>query len=125
MHYYNDVGDYRVVLRVQNIAGCEDVYENVVNVNPFYIPNAFTPNGDGINDNFYYSGYDLDVQKYNMKIFNRWGQLVFTGYGENDNWDGTTTTGDAAPQGTYVYRLMVTTKGGKDYEFNGQVNLIR
>nr|HMT28990.1 PKD domain-containing protein [Bacteroidia bacterium] len=124
-HYYNEVGEYKIVLRVTNIAGCEDIHEDVVTVNPFYIPNAFTPNGDGVNDVFYYSGYDLDVSRYNMKIFNRWGQLVFTGQDENDNWNGQTTTGEAAPQGTYVYRLQVKTKGGTEHTFNGQVNLIR
>ncbi|MBL0073290.1 MAG: choice-of-anchor L domain-containing protein [Bacteroidetes bacterium] len=124
-HYYNEVGDYKVSLKVTNIAGCEDVTGDIVTVNPFYIPNAFTPNGDGINDNFYYSGYVLDVQNYDMKIFNRWGQLVFAGATENDTWNGYTLQGDLAPQGTYVYRLHVTTKGGKDYTFNGHVNLIR
>ncbi len=124
-HYYNEVGDYRVALTVTNIAGCIDRYEDVVVINPFYIPNAFSPNGDGVNDLFYYSGYDLDVANYNMKIFNRWGQLVFTGEDENDNWNGSTLDGVTAPQGTYVYRLQVKTKGGKEYVFDGHVNLIR
>jgi len=124
-HYYNEVGDYHVALTVTNIAGCVDRYEDVIVINPFYIPNAFTPNGDGINDLFYYSGYDLDVSRYNMKIFNRWGQLVFTGQDENDNWNGVTLDGVTAPGGTYVYRLEVKTKGGKEYVFDGQVNLVR
>jgi gliding motility-associated-like protein len=124
-HYFNEIGEYKVILRITNIAGCEDIHEEVVIVNPFYIPNAFTPNGDGVNDIFYYSGYDLDVTSYSMNIFNRWGQLVFSGAGENDNWKGETSSGDSAPQGTYVYRLIIKTKGGKEHVFNGQVNLIR
>jgi trimeric autotransporter adhesin len=124
-HYYSEIGDYKVTLRVTNIAGCEDYSETPVTINPFYIPNAFTPNADGVNDVFYYSGYDLDVASYNMKIFNRWGELVFTGSDENDNWNGETNSGKQAPQGTYIYRLQVKTKAGKDYTFNGQVSLIR
>ncbi|MBL0342169.1 MAG: choice-of-anchor L domain-containing protein [Bacteroidetes bacterium] len=124
-HYYNEIGDYKVVLRVTNIAGCEDITEDVVVINPYFIPNAFTPNGDGVNDVFYYSGYDLDVSRYNMKIFNRWGQLVFTGQDENDNWNGMTNDNVTAPQGTYIYRLLIKTKGGQEHTFNGQVNLIR
>ena len=124
-HYFNEVGEYRITLHVTNIAGCEDIHEDVVVVNPFYIPNAFTPNGDGVNDLFYYSGYDLDVANYNMQVFNRWGQLVFSGENENDTWNGETKDGTVAPQGTYVYRLQVKTKGGQEHTFNGQVNLLR
>jgi gliding motility-associated-like protein len=125
VHYYNEVGDFRVKLTVENIAGCVDEYEEVIPINPFYIPNAFTPNGDGINDNFFDAGYILDVSSYNMKIFNRWGQLVFTGTDVNQHWEGLDHDGNPAPQGTYVYSIQVTTRGGKDYVFNGQVNLIR
>jgi trimeric autotransporter adhesin len=124
-HYYNEVGDYLVTLYITNIAGCEDVHQEIININPYYIPNAFTPNGDGVNDMFFYSGYQLDVSSYNMKIFNRWGQLVFTGAGENDNWNGMSDDGQPAPAGTYVYRLIVKTRGGKEHVFNGQVNLVR
>ena len=46
-------------------------------------------------------------------------------YDENDNWNGLTSDGTTAPQGTYVYRLQVKTRGGEEHEFNGQVNLIR
>ncbi len=124
-HYYNAVGEYLVTLVISSVAGCEDIHQEIININPYYIPNAFTPNGDGVNDVFFYSGYALDVASYNMKIFNRWGQVVFTGTGENDNWNGETAEGDPAPLGTYVYRLIVKTKGGKEHVFNGQVNLVR
>lgn len=113
-HYFNEVGEYKITLRVTNIAGCEDIHEDVVVVNPFYIPNAFTPNGDGVNDLFYYSGYDLDVSNYNMQVYNRWGQLVFSGQNENDTWNGQTPDGTIAPQGTYIYRLQVKLKADKN-----------
>jgi gliding motility-associated-like protein len=124
-HYFNEVGDFRVSLTITSIAGCIDRYEEVISINPFYIPNAFTPNGDGVNDQFYYSGYDLDISSYRMRIFNRWGQLVFTGLDENDSWSGEGLAGQPAPAGTYVYKLEVTTRGGKEHVFHGQVNLVR
>jgi len=124
-HYFNDVGDFKVSLTVTNVAGCEDTHTEVININPFYIPNAFTPNGDGINDYFFNSGYLLDVSSYRMSIFNRWGQEVFSAESINQQWDGRNSSGDESPQGTYVYRIEVTTRGGKEHVFTGHVNLIR
>jgi gliding motility-associated-like protein len=126
-HYFNEVGEFKVKLTVWNIAGCEDTHEQVITVNPFYIPNAFTPNGDGVNDDFFTSGipYNLDVQSFSMQIFNRWGQLVYTGDSEKKPWDGITSEGQNAPMGTYAYLIKVVTRGGKEHTFSGQVNLIR
>lgn len=124
-HYYNDVGDFKVSLTVTSVAGCEDTHTEIVSINPFYIPNAFTPNGDGLNDYFFNAGYELDVSSFAMRIFSRWGDEVFASESINQTWNGTTPTGDPAPQGTYVYRVQVVTKGGKEHVFTGQVNLIR
>ncbi|MFM8949246.1 MAG: gliding motility-associated C-terminal domain-containing protein, partial [Bacteroidota bacterium] len=85
----------------------------------------FTPNGDGINDNFFFSGYDLDVATYEMKIFDRWGNMMFAGENQLDIWKGDGPDGGNAPQGTYAYRIIVKTRGGKEHVFNGAVNLIR
>ena len=124
-HYYDDVGDFRVSLTVTNIAGCEDTHTDMVHINPFYIPNAFTPNGDGLNDDFFSAGYVMNVASYRMKIFNRWGDEVFTAGDINQTWHGLDRNGDPVPQGTYVYRMEVVTIGGKEHVFTGQVNLIR
>jgi len=123
-HYFNEVGDFNVRLTVTNLAGCEDTHSETVTIIPYFVPNAFTPNGDGINDNFFFSGYDLDVATYEMKIFDRWGNLMFAGQNQLDIWKGDGPGGDA-PQGTYAYRIIVKTRGGKEHVFNGAVNLIR
>ncbi|HEX5000876.1 MAG TPA: choice-of-anchor L domain-containing protein [Bacteroidia bacterium] len=126
-HYFNEVGDFKVRLTIWNIAGCEDIHEEVITVNPFYIPNAFTPNGDGINDEFFQSAlpYDMDVQSFDMVIFNRWGQQVFSGSSVKETWKGLNENGTKAPEGTYAYKIKVVTKGGKEHVFTGQVNLVR
>jgi len=78
---------------------------------PFYIPNAFTPNGDGLNDTFgAIPKYDY-INKYHISIFNRWGQLIFETSDISTGWDGT-YQGTPCLLGTYVYRI--------DYEEFGQ-----
>jgi gliding motility-associated-like protein len=125
IHYFNDIGEYRVKLTVTNIAGCVDEKIQEIVVNPFYIPNAFTPNDDGTNDAFFEAGYVLDVQSYHMSIFNRWGQVVYEADNYNKFWSGYDKDGNKAPEGVYVYSIDVVTKGGKKHNFNGTVTLIR
>ncbi len=125
IHYFNDVGDYKTRLTVYNIAGCPDVRELPIVINPFYVPNAFTPNTDGINDYFFDAGYVLDVADFRMLIFNRWGQEVYEADNYNKFWNGEDNDGNEAPQGVYVYRIDVKTKGGKSHTFNGTVTLLR
>jgi gliding motility-associated-like protein len=124
-HYFNEIGNYKVTLVVNNIAGCPDLFMREIVVNPFYIPNAFTPNADGTNDYFFDAGYVLDVLSFKMAIFNRWGQKVY----ETDNyqkfWNGLSPDGSPAPEGVYVYSIEVKTKGGKEHQFNGTVSLIK
>lgn len=124
-HYYNDIGEYVVKLFITNIAGCADEYIQPVVINPFYIPNAFTPNADGVNDYFFDAGYVLDIQSYNMSIFNRWGQKVYEVDNYTKFWNGYDRKGNIAAEGVYVYSIEVTTKGGKTHQFNGTVSLIR
>jgi len=94
-------------------------------INPFYIPKAFTPNTDGINDYFFDAGYVLDVQNYKLAIFNRWGQKVYESDSFREFWNGTNSDGSPSPEGVYVYTIEVVTKGGKKHKFNGTVSLIR
>lgn len=75
-----------------------------VHVEP-YIPDAFTPNGDGINDEFMVMGIPPDnITLFNIQIFNRWGQLVFTSNDINVKWNGRMNgTGDICPEGVYSW----------------------
>lgn len=86
-----------------------------------YVPNTFTPNGDGLNDTFGVTGEA--IEEFRMQVFNRWGQLVFESKNAMDRWDGT-YLGEPVPMGTYVYKITASTaKGGRQLK-EGQVNVI-
>jgi gliding motility-associated-like protein len=94
-------------------------------VNPFYIPNAFTPNDDGVNDLFFNAGYDLDVNSFEMTIFNRWGQKVYVTDSWLNFWNGKDVNNEPAPSGVYGYSIKVVTRGGKEHVFHGTTTLVR
>jgi gliding motility-associated-like protein len=85
------------------------------------VPNTFSPNGDGINDYWIISGLESD-SKAQLAIFNRYGQVLFTGTGKQPVWDGK-YKGSDVPIGVYYYRLKHTIKGVKDS--SGTITLIR
>lgn len=124
-HYYDLIGKFKVKLIVTSLAGCISEFSNDVLVTPFYIPNAFSPNGDGVNDVFFNAGYVMNVASYNMTIFNRWGEKVFQNDNYQEFWNGLDKNGKPMPQGVYVYTVKVNTLSGKPYVFNGSVTLVR
>lgn len=75
-----------------------------------YIPNVFTPNNDGENDiyNVELAGYLYECA--NMRIYNRWGQLMFTSTGNNTKWDGYTSVGEPCPEGVYYMTIEIGSK---------------
>ena len=88
---------------------------------PFF-PDAFSPNGDGLNDRFKPEGTFLD--DFQMIIYNRWGQAIFQTTRAAEGWDGT-VGGSRAPQGVYAYKVVVSGKKGEKYLTNGTVRLLR
>ena len=87
-----------------------------------YIPNAFTPNGDGIND--FFGPEAIDVSKYSLKIFNRWGEIIFTSNNLKNGWDGT-FKGKTVQNDVYVYQLNYEFNTGKTGNVVGRVTLIQ
>jgi len=87
----------------------------------FYIPNTFTPNGDGMNDTFGIAGEG--VQEFKMQIFNRWGQMIYESANANDRWDGT-FQGVKVPMGTYIYKVSAKGLTGQRQNKEGNVNVI-
>ena len=88
-----------------------------------YAPNAFSPDGDGLNDVFKVSGQG--IIDFEMEIFNRWGQMVFKSSNINQNWDGT-FKGKDLPTGTYVYKIKIITYGENQKSVkSGTISLVR
>ena len=117
LNYDENLNIYRVVaIRNQNNP-IESVSNGVVVEKPYslYSPNAFSPDGDGINDFFNISGQK--IEDFQIEIFNRWGPMVYKSFDLNDGWDGT-FNGKKLPTGTYVYKI-------KTREFGIDQNLIK
>jgi gliding motility-associated-like protein len=125
LHNYADTGLYRVTLVVENQYGCTDTITKNVRAYPdysLYVPNAFTPNGDDINENF--SGLGQGFVNYEMYIFNRWGEPIFKSTDYANRWDGRDKSGQVSPQGIYVYLIKVKTPPGDEFTLRGSVALI-
>ena len=127
---YSYAGDgfHTPYLVVTNEFGCQDISRESLFIEPFtpYIPNTFTPDGDEFNNQFK-AVLALEPVEWDMKIFNRWGQLVFhTNDYLNDFWDGT-FEGLAAQEGTYIYVVEYIPCGVlQDKErLTGHVSLLR
>ncbi len=108
-HTYPGEGQYLVSLWVQNSYGCSDSTTALVYVQPdysFWVPNAFTPNNDDINDYFYvyFVGISHKEGDYHLMLFDRWGQLVFETENPYEGWDGK-INGINAQEGVYSYKI--------------------
>jgi gliding motility-associated-like protein len=85
-----------------------------------YIPNVFTPNDDGENDNFWIQVPGELSECLDVQIYNRWGQMMFKSFGSVIVWDGKTATGEAAPEGVYFFTIDI-----KDKQYQGTLQLFR
>jgi gliding motility-associated-like protein len=126
-HSYADTGTYHVKYKVTNsITGCESETEKTVIVTPYfrmYIPSAFSPNGDGLNDIFEIYGDAID--EYNLNIYDRWGGSVYQSNSIKWPWEGKINGIYDAPQGAYVYVIKVKDVKGKEYEYSGTVTIMK
>jgi gliding motility-associated-like protein len=121
---------YSVV--ASTIEGCTGTGSVTINVicegKQIFIPNTFTPNGDGVNDRFYVSGRGLALTK-RMTIFNRWGEIVYdvNDIKSNDpgsGWDGT-YKGEVLSPDVYMYLIEVQCSTGEPFTFKGDISLVR
>ncbi len=126
-HTYASKGTFCTKLIVKNADGCVDSTTLCVVVGPdfeFFIPNAFTPNGDGLNDTF--KGEGIGIVSYEMIIFDRWGNLIFTTYDLNFGWNGTANGGNQiCQQDVYVYKVVLTDVFNVYHTYIGDVTLIK
>ncbi|MBS1583422.1 MAG: gliding motility-associated C-terminal domain-containing protein, partial [Bacteroidetes bacterium] len=123
-------GTYVVCLTVTDAIGCTATYCDPVRVEDalaYHVPNAFTPDGDGINDGFAPIAVGADREHYGFFIFDRWGMIVFESHTVGEAWDGTMGNhGDALPEDVYVWRLLIGDRFSTDRkEEMGHVTLLR
>lgn len=125
---YSQFGTYPVVLISQNDKGCIDtVYKEVKVIDELqiFVPNTFTPNGDGINDLFMAKGSGIKLENFRMEIFNRAGLMVFSSNNINEGWDGK-VGGQLVKDATYIYKIRVIGMNGEGRkDLTGYVTLLK
>ncbi|MBK5284888.1 MAG: gliding motility-associated C-terminal domain-containing protein [Bacteroidia bacterium] len=122
---YHSAGNYIIKLTAINNLGCKDVAQELLNVRVrenFFVPNAFSPNGNDVNDYFSITEENLATMK--IVIFNRWGQVIYTSEDKDFRWDGT-YNGSPVKQGIYGYMIIGKSYNGNDYTFNGTLTLVK
>tara|TARA_B100001250_G_scaffold24992_2_gene20727 strand:- start:70 stop:4356 length:4287 start_codon:yes stop_codon:yes gene_type:complete len=121
-HTYTDTGTYMIKYYITNMQGCTDSIINFLTINPIYsvfIPDAFTPNNDNIND--YFLPEITGEKNYNMKIYNRWGEMIYND--DNSKWDGK-INGKLIPNGIYSYSISVFDFNQRLFIYTGIVSLL-
>lgn len=126
-HTYEEEGTYKVCLEVNNANKCRDQHCLEVIISPawsFFIPNAFTPNGDDLNAKFGAKG--KNITEYSLLIFDRWGNLIFESNNLSDGWDGKINNGfETAMQEVYVYKVSFKDGSNKRHQYIGSVTLLK
>lgn len=128
--FNGEAGTYPFCLEIWSNNGCYDQVCSTYLVNyefKVFIPNAFSPNEDGINDLFGVEGSDIDPDNFHLQIFNRQGELVFESRDPNEKWDGGPAGSEYYTQNeVYVYRVEVHSLSSTEiFETTGHINVIR
>ncbi len=127
-HTFTDLGKYHVELIVETEFGCLDTATLQIEILPFtvFTPNAFRPESEiPENREFMPVGVGIDPERFEFKVFNRWGELVFESRNPGYKWDGTTKNSNPAPMGNYIWKADFDDIQGFHHSMNGQVLLIR
>ncbi len=129
VHIYQNTGNYEVFMVVKDNHGCIDTAWGSVIIDVdfgIWIPNAFTPNEDGKNDRFGPRAVGFIERDYEMKIYDRWGQMVFETHDYYQQWDGTIRGSDVENNviATYVYRIVIYDNLNKRHVLVGKLSLI-
>ena len=125
-HLYSDTGVFYVELAVETINHCVDTTVNPVRVKPvvaLFVPNSFSPNGDGDNDGFFFKGYGIKEEGLEFSVFDRWGTLIY--YTNTFRpWDGT-YKGKEVQEDAYIWKLRCMDVLGKEHVRRGHVLVLR
>ena len=126
---YRDTGVQQVKLFVQNANGCIDSIFKTIYIEPemtFFMPNAFSPNYDSVNDIFKGTGFLYGLKTFRMSIWNRWGEKVFETTDPNVGWNGQKNNeGLQSQQGIYLYEVEYTNPKSKKIVMRDYLTLYR
>ncbi len=115
------------ILTAEDANGCVNTDTVTITITKdyaLYVPNSFTPNGNGVAENEIFKAEGYGITKLKMYIFDRWGNKIATIEGLENGWDGT-NKGKKVMADVYVYKIEYTVIAGPDYQKTGQIRLIR
>jgi len=122
-----DTGTYQIAQSVFNSIGCSDTamhwLQKIIEPNVF-LPNAFTPDGDGLNDVFQLRSTEAFTKGFQITIYDRWGKVVFTSNNPQFEWDGT-FDGESLGSGIFAYEVVYFDYRGRQVIQSGVVNIIK
>jgi len=129
MHTYQDTGMFEVTLIGTHFFGCVDSITQIVDVEPqatFFLPNAFTPNEDNLNEEFQAAGFFRGITDFSIRIFNRYGELMYVSTDPGFSWNGRrNNVGRMSQNGVYTYVMRYMGPRGQMIESQGFVTLVR
>lgn len=126
-HTYTSNGVYNVCLKAFNKNDCFDsicVPITIYDLQSFTPVNVFTPNGDGVNDEFTFQYFSVAIEQFECVIVNRWGRIVHEMNSISSGWNGTDKSGSVCPEGVYFYTYKATAQNGEMIEGQGTIHLV-
>ncbi len=123
---FNNIQNYNVSLTATNDIGCSSEIIKTVQINPeytFFIPDAFSPNGDGLNDVFLPQG--KRISSFEMQVLDRWGGVIFESESIDLGWDGNNYSGEKLDDGIYLYQIILYDVNERLWVYNGELSLMR
>lgn len=130
-YLFTNSGEYFVTLIATSPDGCQDTAVKKITINPdvvLYVPNAFTPGTDGLNDVFqiFLPPTGVDFSTFSLVVYDRWGELIYKTADVNESWNGRrNNSGEILKQDIYVYKITFQDEKKKHYEKLGHVSLLR
>jgi gliding motility-associated-like protein len=129
VYSFLDTGLQVVTLIVEDGLACKDTAIQTVDIIPtytYFLPNAFSPNDDSVNDVFQGKGYLIGIRNFQMEIWNRWGEQVFATKTPDVGWNGRkNNSGRMAPPGVYVCSVSFKGPRGEPFQQRSMITLIR
>jgi gliding motility-associated-like protein len=120
-------GKLLIVQFAINSYGCNDTLIKIIDIKPgfaIYLPNAFTPNSDGVNDGFGAKG--VGILQFEMQVYDRWGHVIFESNDIFNYWDGTVKGGEEPiKDDVYTWKVQVLDMNHKNHDLTGHVTLLK